>query len=48
VKRFVDAARAMREGGWWWDAPELTNKGIKRGILHEMLRVRFGKFGPSS
>jgi glutamate-1-semialdehyde 2,1-aminomutase len=45
VNRFVSAARAMRDGGWWWDAPALTNKGIKRGILREMLKVRFGKTG---
>jgi glutamate-1-semialdehyde 2,1-aminomutase len=43
VNRFVSAARAMRDGGWWWDAPALTNKGIKRGILREMLKVRFGR-----
>jgi glutamate-1-semialdehyde 2,1-aminomutase len=47
VNRFVAAARAMRDGGWWWDAPELTNKGIKRGILREMLKVRFGNSGQS-
>jgi glutamate-1-semialdehyde 2,1-aminomutase len=46
VNRFVAAARAMRDGGWWWDAPTLTNKGIKRGILREMLKVRFGQSGP--
>jgi glutamate-1-semialdehyde 2,1-aminomutase len=47
MNRFVSAARAMRDGGWWWDAPALTNKGIKRGILREMLKERFGKTGQS-
>jgi glutamate-1-semialdehyde 2,1-aminomutase len=39
--RIVAAANAMRNDGWWWDAPNLTNKGIKRGILREMFKVRF-------
>jgi glutamate-1-semialdehyde 2,1-aminomutase len=36
-RRFVAAAQEMRTDGWWWDAPVLTNKAIKRGILREML-----------
>ena len=37
VRRFVAAARAMQADGWWWRAPGLTNKRIRRGILREML-----------
>jgi glutamate-1-semialdehyde 2,1-aminomutase len=35
--RFVTAAKAMRDDGWWWDNPGLTDKAIKRSILKEML-----------
>jgi len=39
--RFVAAARAMAEDGWWWSDPALTNQAIKRTILREMLAQRF-------
>jgi glutamate-1-semialdehyde 2,1-aminomutase len=39
--RFVSAAQAMAQAGWWWSAPFLTNKSIKRRILHEILKHRF-------
>jgi glutamate-1-semialdehyde 2,1-aminomutase len=38
--RFVSAARAMKQDGWWWASPELTNKAIKRRVLKEMLQAR--------
>ena len=38
--RFVSAARAMQQDGWWWAEPELTNKAIKRRVLKEMLQAR--------
>jgi glutamate-1-semialdehyde 2,1-aminomutase len=38
--RFVAAARAMREDGWWWAEPGLTNAAIKRRILREMIARR--------
>lgn len=38
--RFVAAARAMRDGGWWWSDPALTNKAIKRKVLREMIARR--------
>jgi glutamate-1-semialdehyde 2,1-aminomutase len=38
--RFVSAARAMKQDGWWWTEPELTNKTIKRRVLREMLQAR--------
>ncbi|HSI50411.1 MAG TPA: aminotransferase class III-fold pyridoxal phosphate-dependent enzyme [Ideonella sp.] len=36
-ERFVAAAQAMQADGWWWQAPGQTNKGIRRGMLKEML-----------
>ncbi len=39
--RFVAAAQAMKADGWWWSAPEQTNRSIRRSILKEMLRERF-------
>ncbi|HTA18168.1 MAG TPA: aminotransferase class III-fold pyridoxal phosphate-dependent enzyme [Polyangia bacterium] len=38
--RFVAAARAMHGDGFWWSDAALTNKSIKRRILHEMVRAR--------
>ena len=40
-QRFVAAARTMQADGWWWDDPAQSNRGIRRGILREMLRQRF-------
>jgi len=40
--RFVAAARAMKEDGFWWWEPALTNQAIKRRVLREMLKTRFG------
>ena len=35
--RFVAAAEKMQRDGWWWRDAALTNKGIRRQILKEML-----------
>jgi len=35
--RFLAAARAMEQDGWWWAAPGATNKLIRRRILREIL-----------
>ena len=40
AESFVAAAQAMARDGWWWQAPGLTNKTIRRGILREMLAHR--------
>jgi glutamate-1-semialdehyde 2,1-aminomutase len=40
--RFVEAATQMKTAGWWWSQPEVTNKHIKRSVLREMVKVRFG------
>jgi glutamate-1-semialdehyde 2,1-aminomutase len=41
LERFVAAARAMQADGWWWTSERLTDRGIRRGILREMLAHRF-------
>ena len=38
--RFVAAARQMEADGWWWHDGRLTDKGIRRRILKEMVRHR--------
>ena len=38
--RFVSAARAMQQDGWWWADESLSNRAIKRQLLSEMLRAR--------
>ena len=40
AERFVAAATAMRNDGWWWDNPALTDKSIKRTVLKEMILQR--------
>jgi glutamate-1-semialdehyde 2,1-aminomutase len=42
ANRFVAACVKMRDGGWWNAPAGLTNKAIKRQILREMLKARFG------
>src|SRR5262249_10334712 len=37
AERFVAAAGKMKADGWWWHDASLTNKGIRRQILKEML-----------
>lgn len=42
IRRFVAGAQAMQADGWW-DAPQgQTRSGIRRSLLREMLRHRFG------
>jgi glutamate-1-semialdehyde 2,1-aminomutase len=43
--RFVRAALAMQKDGWWWESGK-SDKAIKRRILHELLRARFGAAAP--
>jgi glutamate-1-semialdehyde 2,1-aminomutase len=38
--RFVAAAKAMNEDGWWWCDPAMTNSSIKRAIFKEMVTHR--------
>jgi glutamate-1-semialdehyde 2,1-aminomutase len=39
--RFLAAASRMKQDGWWWHTPELTNKAIRRKIMKEMIASRF-------
>jgi glutamate-1-semialdehyde 2,1-aminomutase len=38
--RFVAAAKAMQQDGWWWSHPGTTNKSIRRRILREIIAHR--------
>lgn len=40
VERFVSAASAMHEDGWWWADATQTNRTIRRRVLKEMLAQR--------
>jgi glutamate-1-semialdehyde 2,1-aminomutase len=31
----------MQADGWWWQAPEQTNRSIRRSLLRELLSHRF-------
>ena len=43
LERFVRAGQRMRTDGWWWDAPSLTDRAIRRSLLGEMFsRLRAG------
>lgn len=44
--RIVSAAEAMQRDGWWWSAPKLTNKSIRRRVLGEMLQARWASTSP--
>jgi glutamate-1-semialdehyde 2,1-aminomutase len=39
--RFVRAAAQMQADGWWWSAPHLSNRWIKRQMLKDMLGARW-------
>ena len=40
---FVTAAERMQQDGWWWRDAALTNKGIRRQILKEMIARRWSR-----
>jgi glutamate-1-semialdehyde 2,1-aminomutase len=40
AERFVRAARQMQLDGWWWQAPHLSNRWIRRQMLKDMLAQR--------
>jgi glutamate-1-semialdehyde 2,1-aminomutase len=43
--RILTAAEQMRRDGWWWSAPQLTNKSIRRRVLKEMFQARWASAG---
>ena len=40
LDRFVAAATAMKNDGWFWHHAQATNKAIKRQILRELIASR--------
>lgn len=42
ARRFVAAAQEMQNDGWWSQHAETTNGAIRKQVLREMLRARFG------
>jgi len=40
VARFVRAATTMKRDGWFWRAPGVTPKGIRRKVLRELIARR--------
>jgi len=45
IESFVRAVNKMKNDGWWWQAPHLSNKSIKRQMLREMIVSRFPFIG---
>jgi len=43
--RVVAAARAMQRDGWWWHDGSLSDKGISRRVLREMIARRLNRDG---
>jgi glutamate-1-semialdehyde 2,1-aminomutase len=43
VERFVAAAAAMRDDGWFWHQPGITDKQVRRRVLREAVTARFGR-----
>jgi glutamate-1-semialdehyde 2,1-aminomutase len=52
--RFVRAAQAMQEDGWWWTDAALTETAIKRRLMKEIVNAALGRapsdpaIGPSA
>ena len=40
IERFIAAAVEMRDAGWWWTHPGLTDRLIRRRVLREVLQIR--------
>ena len=41
LERCVQAARRMREDGWWWLSADASNATIKRKVLKEVVAQMF-------
>ena len=41
MQRFVAAAQAMNNDGWWWQRAGLTNSSIKKQVFRELLASYF-------
>ena len=42
--RFLRACVQMKDEGWWWDSPAVSNRSIRRRLLAEALRQRLLPF----
>jgi glutamate-1-semialdehyde 2,1-aminomutase len=40
LEKFLAACWRMRDDGWWWSSPALTDKAIRRRILRELIARR--------
>ena len=43
TRRFLTATQKMAADGWWWSAPWLDARWIRRRQLRELLRAVFGR-----
>jgi glutamate-1-semialdehyde 2,1-aminomutase len=43
LQRFVFAGRDMRTQGWWVPVEGQSNRGIRRGILREVIATLWGR-----
>ncbi|HME26250.1 MAG TPA: aminotransferase class III-fold pyridoxal phosphate-dependent enzyme [Acetobacteraceae bacterium] len=48
MDRFLAAARAMDQDGWWWTGATSSNKSIRRQLLRELLASYWGQVGARS
>lgn len=46
TERFLAATRAMQADGWWWAAPGVTDKQLRRRVLRETARARLVRVKP--
>ena len=47
MRRFVAAASAMRDDGWFWAPAGASNRHIRRRVLREVLAARLGLGRPT-
>jgi glutamate-1-semialdehyde 2,1-aminomutase len=40
-QRFILAAQAMQNDGWWWTGQGQSNRTIRREVMREMVRVKW-------
>ena len=40
-ERIVNAAKSMKNDGWWWQDTTLDNKSIQRHLVKELINARF-------
>ena len=40
-QRFIRAAQAMQNDGWWWTGQGQSNRTIRREVMREMVRIKW-------